>query len=95
VISEFLNDTDRAQRLLRQLAGRLNIDFVDTTEALRDRTNRYPVYFPREGHLNEHGTAIVGDAIYRSLFDQKVSEQQSFPMAGLGTIPVVRLTQTN
>jgi hypothetical protein len=53
------------------------------------------VYFPRERHLNEHETAIVGDAIYRSLFDQKVSEQLSFPIAGVGTIPVVRLTRTN
>ena len=66
VIDAFLDDVDRPQRLLGQVAERLGVAFVDTTPVIRERTNRYPVYFPREGHLNELGTALVGDAIFDS-----------------------------
>jgi hypothetical protein len=63
-LSGLLKDPDRPQRLIGNLAEQLGVRFVDTSDAIANRANRYPPYFVREGHLNEYGASIVGEAIY-------------------------------
>jgi len=74
-VAEFLNDIDRPQRSLREASERFGIPFVDTGIAIKNRKGNYPAYFPREGHLNERGAAIVGDAIYEVLFSENPEDR--------------------
>ena len=64
----FLSDPDRPQRLVQSVARRLDVPFIDLTPALRQAANGSVLYFPREGHFNEAGSALAAEVIYRHLF---------------------------
>jgi hypothetical protein len=63
VTEAFLGDSERPQRTIGELSARLGVPFVDTTGPLSSAAESAAVFFPREGHLNEHGTKIVADSI--------------------------------
>jgi hypothetical protein len=63
--ASFLSDPDRPQRMLQALARRLDVAYVDLTPALRLAAANAVVYFPREGHFNEAGSAIAAGVIYQ------------------------------
>jgi len=63
----FLSDPDRPQRVLEALARRLEVPFVDLTPALRSAAERATLYFPREGHFNEAGSAIAAQVLYEQV----------------------------
>ncbi|HEX6265569.1 MAG TPA: hypothetical protein VFZ81_01600 [Burkholderiales bacterium] len=60
----FLSDPDRPQRALQAAAGQLGVRLVDFTPALRRAAEQSLVYFPREGHFNELGSAIAAQLLY-------------------------------
>ena len=62
--ASFLSDPDRPQRVLQAVARRLDVPFIDVTPALGRAAARSVVFFPREGHLNEAGCAVVAQVIY-------------------------------
>jgi hypothetical protein len=62
--ASFLSDPDRPQRVLEALARRLDVPFIDLTAPLREAAEKSLVYFPREGHFNELGSAIAAQVIY-------------------------------
>lgn len=61
----FLDDIDRPQRLLRGFCADHAVGFVDASAALRAGSRSANVYFPAEGHLNQRGSSIVADVLYR------------------------------
>jgi len=63
----FLADDRRPQRLLAELSAGLGLQMVDATDALIEESATTPVYFAREGHLNEDGARVVGAAIADTL----------------------------
>lgn len=62
--ARFLGDPDRPQRLLAGLARRLEVPFIDLTGALRAAARDSMLYFPREGHFNEAGSAVAARVIF-------------------------------
>lgn len=63
----FLTDLERPQNLLRSFCEEEDIPFIDASRTLRQNGKKLPMYFPREGHFNEHGSQVVADLIYRSI----------------------------
>lgn len=63
----FLADLERPQNLLRKFCEEQEIPFIDASLALQENGKKIPMYFPREGHLNEHGSQVVAELIYRSI----------------------------
>ena len=63
---EFLMDPERPQRLLEAFCLEEQVPFIDTTAELRRADAGGPVFFVREGHLNENGAEEVA----RILFDR-------------------------
>jgi hypothetical protein len=61
--AEFLADSDRPQRVVRALAERLGVPFVDLTPAVREAAAHAPMYFPREGHFNEAGSRVAAQVL--------------------------------
>lgn len=59
--TEFFDDIDRPQRMLRMFAEEQGIPFIDMTPALREASG---TYFPSEGHLNELGSEIAAQVLY-------------------------------
>ncbi len=51
---------------LRKIAGKLGIDVVDLTQALKDNPGQ-PVYFPGSWHWNKEGHRAVAGAVFRDL----------------------------
>lgn len=66
--ASFVREMDRPQRLLMQLCAERRLRCIDPTERLRAASERKPTYFLREGHLNDHGSAVVAEAV-RELLD--------------------------
>ncbi|MBR9989522.1 MAG: hypothetical protein KFH98_07190, partial [Gemmatimonadetes bacterium] len=66
--ARFLSDPDRPQRLVQSVAQRLDVRFVDLTPALRQAAPGSVLYFPREGHFNEAGSALAAEVIYEQVF---------------------------
>ncbi len=64
----FVREMDRPQRLLMQLCGERRLRCIDPTERLRAASERKPTYFLREGHLNDHGSSVIAEAV-RELLD--------------------------
>jgi hypothetical protein len=62
--ASFLSDPDRPQRMLEALARRLEVPFIDLTAPMRQAAEQSLLYFPREGHFNELGSAIAAQVIY-------------------------------
>ncbi|WNM64086.1 hypothetical protein [Candidatus Nitrospira neomarina] len=63
----FLEDLERPQNLLRKFCDELGIPFIDASPALQETGKEIPMFFPREGHLNEHGSQVVAELLYRSI----------------------------
>ncbi|MFZ1745542.1 MAG: hypothetical protein WAU17_06455, partial [Nitrospirales bacterium] len=63
----FLADIERPQNLLRKFCEEQGIPFIDASPALQKNGTKIPMFFPREGHLNEHGSQVVAELIYRSI----------------------------
>lgn len=63
----FLADIERPQNLLRKFCDELGIPFIDASPALQATGKNTPMFFPREGHLNEHGSQVVAELLYRSI----------------------------
>ncbi len=63
----FLADIERPQNLLRKFCDELGIPFIDASPALQETGKNTPMFFPREGHLNEHGSQVVAELLYRSI----------------------------
>ena len=79
--ASFLSDPDRPQRVLRLLARRLDVPFIDMTPEVRREAGHSLVYFPREGHFTGLGCAIAAKVIYEQAF-QKERVASSLGMAG-------------
>lgn len=62
--ASFIADSDRPQRVLRALAGRLEVPFIDLTPAVRAAGERAPMYYPREGHFNAVGCRVAAEVLY-------------------------------
>jgi SGNH hydrolase-like domain, acetyltransferase AlgX len=62
--ASFLSDPDRPQRVLKALALRLGIPFIDLTSPMRSAAGQSLLYFPRDGHFNELGCSIAAQVIY-------------------------------
>lgn len=62
--ASFLADPDRPQRVLRALAERLEVPFIDITPAVRAAGKGAPMYYPREGHFNEAGCRVAAEVLY-------------------------------
>lgn len=62
--ASYLADPDRPQRMVRELAARLNVPFIDITPAVRAAGARAPMYYPREGHFNEAGGRVAAEVLY-------------------------------
>lgn len=69
--ASFLADPDRPQRVLRELAQRLDVPFVDLTPAVREAAARELMYFPREGHFNEAGNKLAAQVLYQRVVQGK------------------------
>lgn len=67
-LATFVREMDRPQRLLMQLCGERRLRCIDPTQRLRAASERKPTYFLREGHLNDHGSTVVAEAV-RELLD--------------------------
>jgi hypothetical protein len=63
----FLADIERPQNLLRKFCEEQGIPFIDASPALQKNGTKTPMFFPREGHLNEYGSQVVAELIYRSI----------------------------
>jgi hypothetical protein len=73
----FLSDPDRPQRMVQGLAQRLDVPYIDLTPALRRAAADSVVYFPREGHFNEAGSAVAASVLY----EQALRRGQASPVA--------------
>jgi hypothetical protein len=60
----FMDDPDRPQKFLSRLCADERIAFLDATPGLRAAAGREPMYFLREGHLNEAGSEELASQIY-------------------------------
>lgn len=69
--ASFLADTDRPQRVVRALAQRLEVPFIDITPAVRQAAARQLMYFPREGHFNEAGSRLAAQVLYEHVIQGK------------------------
>jgi hypothetical protein len=63
----FLKDPDRPQRTLLDFCVERGLRCLDITGYLRDRRSGRPAYFLREGHLNNHGSEIVAQALFENI----------------------------
>lgn len=75
--ASFLSDPDRPQRVLQALASRLDVPFIDMTPALRRAAARSLLYFPREGHFTEAGSAITARVTYEQAIQKKAAVASS------------------
>lgn len=66
----FLADPERPQNLLKNFCEEQEIPFIDASLALQENDKKIPLFFPREGHLNEHGSQVVAELIYRSIKEE-------------------------
>ena len=57
--------------MLKKFCTEYSVPLIDTTHALRQASKKAVVYFPREGHLNEHGSRVVAQEIYGYLKNAK------------------------
>jgi lysophospholipase L1-like esterase len=57
-----------AQRLAT-LAAQESVAFADVLPALRDAARAAPAYWPRDGHPNPRGAAVIAQALYQALID--------------------------
>ena len=67
LFSAFLEDPDRPQRFLSEFCSDAGISFIDATPGLRRAATREPMYFLREGHVNEAGSAEIASQIHEWL----------------------------
>jgi hypothetical protein len=65
--ADFLEDSDRPQRLLQAFCVDNGVPYIDPTDALVEAGRERPVYHLREGHLNVFGSKVVALEIYRWL----------------------------
>ena len=56
-------DVGEPQRRLAGLARERGIEFLDLTPLLRAARDEAPVFFPHDGHLDDHGHRVVGEAL--------------------------------
>ena len=63
----FLADPERPQNVLKKFCEEQEIPFIDASAAIQKSGTKIPMFFPREGHLNEHGSRVVAELLYRSL----------------------------
>ena len=82
--ASFLSDPDRPQRMVQDLAQRLDVPYIDLTPALRRAAADSVVYFPREGHFNEAGSAVAASVLY----EQALRRGQASPVA----VPAAKVT---
>jgi hypothetical protein len=68
--ASFLADPDRPQRVLQALARRLEVPFIDLTQAMRGAAQNSLVYFVREGHFNELGCAIAARVLFEHVIQK-------------------------
>ena len=61
----FLQDKNRPQRAFLEACKRRGLECHDLTPKLLRDVVREPAYFLRDGHLNEHGSEIVGRELAR------------------------------
>jgi hypothetical protein len=47
------------------------VPFIDLTPALRRSATHSVLYFPREGHFNEAGSAIAATVIYERVIRER------------------------
>lgn len=62
--ASFVADPDRPQRVVRELAERFEIPFIDLTPPVRAAAAHAAMYYPREGHFNEAGSRVAAEALY-------------------------------
>jgi hypothetical protein len=63
----FLDDPDRPQRFLGEFCDREGVAFFDATSGLREAAKTEPMYFLREGHVNEAGSAELAELVHEWL----------------------------
>ena len=60
VVAAFASDTERPERLMRQICSDAGIPFQDLLSVFVKNNSR-SFYIPRDGHLNDAGHALVGE----------------------------------
>ena len=62
LVSAWLKDNTRPQRIFRQKCEELNVTFLDLYPIMHQK-NSQELFIPREGHLNKHGHTVVAHSL--------------------------------